>query len=207
MAEQFAELFHAEHVGLLELCWVLTLDPAAARDVAQAAFAQLWRAWGGTSSPTGDPATRLYGLAVETARDTPLRSVGPDEGGDHVLVAALGAMDPLERAAAGLHHLFGLAPDRCGQAMGTFPHLAAVKIQRANRLLSDRVGSGGPRPPAGIAERIRAEAQRQLDGVELVDPSRSAAAATSSGPRLPAWVMWPSATVVVALLVLLLVTR
>lgn len=207
MGPQFAELFRVERVGLLELCWVLTLDPVAARDVAQSALAQVWRNWDGTTAPTGDPTTRLYAVAVETARDTPLRSVAPDADGDQALVAALAEMGPLERAAAGLHHLLGLAPDRCAQAMGTFPHLAAVEIQRANRLLSERVGSGGPRPPAGIAARIRTEAQRQLDSVDLVDPSRTVSASTGSGPRVPAWLVWPAASVVVVSLIALLVLR
>lgn len=207
MSAQFAELFKAEHVVLLELCWVLTLDPAASRDVAQSALAQVWRTWGSSTAPAGDPTIRLYAVAIETARDTPLRSVAPDPGGDQALVTALAEMEHAERAATGLHHLFGLAPDRCGQAMGTFPHLAAVKIQRANRLLSDRVGSGGPRPPAGIAERIRTEAQRQLEGMDLVDPSRTVGSPEGSGPSVTAWLMWPAASVVVLALIALLVTR
>ena len=205
-AAEFSPFFEAEQAELLQLCWVLTLDPAAARDVAQVALAQMWRTWGEVSTSSGDPTIRLYALAVETARDTPLRTVTPDARGDQALVAVLTEMTPLERAAAGLHHLFALAPDRCARALGIFPHLAAVEIQRANRQLSDRLGSGGPRPPAGIAGRIRTEARRQLADAELVDPSRMVKGPPGIVPRVPVWMVWPAAGVVLVLIALL-VTR
>lgn len=150
------EAFFAEERGrLFTSLWLITRDRHEAEDVAQDAFVKVWERWERRGAPD-DPTAYLFRTAMNILRNrrrraaVALRHASPQkESADElgaveahdVVVRALGALTPSQRAALVLMDLLDMSSTEAAAALGLRPSTVRVLAARGRSSLSAQIGA------------------------------------------------------------------
>ena len=146
----FDEFFGAHHDALLRMCWAVTLDREAARDIAQEAMCRAYERWDQLSG--SNPAAWCHTVALNLVRSRwrrhrtaqrtvlTLRSSEDMVVSDPDLVAALRSLSGRQREAVVLHHLLDLDVAACAARMEISESSVKVHLQRGRAQLETLLG-------------------------------------------------------------------
>jgi RNA polymerase sigma-70 factor (sigma-E family) len=167
--EAIATLFQAFYPKLVRTGYSLAGDWAVAEELAQEAFARLWRRWRWIRDPETAPAY-LYRTVVNLSNSAIRRRAlerrvasfraeqpaGPDPVADLDLQQAIAALAPRKRACVVLRYLVGLTETQTAQILGVSPGTVKSQTHKALRQLREYLAD-----PAAEAGQIRAEERHQ----------------------------------------------
>ncbi len=152
----FESLFAEERDRLFSSLWLITRDRHEAEDVAQDAFVRVWERWERDGAPD-DPPAYLYRTAMNVLRNrrrrasvalrhAVLRSDQPSDDLDavevhDVVMRALGALTPSQRAALVLMDLLDMPSNEAAKALGVRPSTVRVLAARGRATLSSQIGA------------------------------------------------------------------
>jgi RNA polymerase sigma-70 factor (sigma-E family) len=161
--EAIATLFYACYPQLVATGYGVAGDWAVAEELAQEAFARLWRRWRWLRDPEAAPAY-LHRTVVNLGNSAIRRRVlerrvagmrggqpveaGPETGME--LRLAIGTLSPRKRACVVLRYLVGMTEAQTAQALGITPGTVKSQTHKALRQLRQQLAE-----PA-VAERTRA---------------------------------------------------
>jgi DNA-directed RNA polymerase specialized sigma24 family protein len=149
--QAFAAVFDDEYPRVVRLAYVMLGDEAAARDVAQEAFARLYSHWRRVSDYefigawVRRVAVRLaVAAATQRSREVAHGSL-PDTGSmawvpDVDVHAAVLALPAKQRAAVVLFYFEDRSVDATAAVMGISPSTAKVHLHRARQRLAEMLG-------------------------------------------------------------------
>ncbi len=153
-AATFEALFAEERDRLFTSLWLITRDRHEAEEVAQDAFVRVWERWERRGAPD-DPTAYLFRTAMNIQRNrrrraavvlrhTPSRQESADELGAvearDVVMRALGALTPSQRAALVLMDLLDMTSTEAAAALGVRPSTVRVLAARGRVTLSAQIG-------------------------------------------------------------------
>ena len=151
----FEALFAGERDRLFCSLWLITRDRHEAEEVAQDAFVKVWERWE-RRGPPDDPTAYLFRTAMNIQRNrrrraavalrlTPSRKESVDELGAvearDVVMRALGALTPSQRAALVLVDLLDMTSTEAAAALGVRPSTVRVLAARGRATLSAQIGA------------------------------------------------------------------
>lgn len=154
-AATFESLFAEEGDRLFSSLWLITRDRHEAEDVAQDAFVKVWERWERRGAPD-DPTAYLFRTAMNILRNRRRRAavavrhaVSRSESKNEleaveardVVMRALGALTPSQRAALVLMDLLDLSSDEASRALGVRPSTVRVLAARGRATLSAQIGA------------------------------------------------------------------
>jgi RNA polymerase sigma-70 factor (ECF subfamily) len=131
-ARSFEDFFRAQRDGVYGALWLVTRDRQEAEELAQDAFLRLWERWDRVGH-LDDPEGYLYRTAMNAWRSRRRRAavalrraVRPSRTEDalasveanDVVIRALAALTPKQRAAVVLTDLLDLTSEEAGEALG-----------------------------------------------------------------------------------------
>ncbi|MDW3179853.1 MAG: sigma-70 family RNA polymerase sigma factor [Acidimicrobiia bacterium] len=145
----FDDFFRDQQQRVLQLCWLSTLDRAAAADAAQEAFARAYTRWGTISE--GNPGAWIRTVALNLCRDRwrkesrlSDRALPESSAGDRYqntdLLSALELLSGRQREVIVLRYWMDLKLDDCAKAMNVSTSSARQHLSRAHDRLRDLVG-------------------------------------------------------------------
>ena len=151
----FEALFAKERDRLFTSLWLITRDRHEAEEVAQDAFVKVWERWerrGAPDDPTAYPFRTAMNIqrnrrrrAAVALRHTPSRQESADELGAvearDVVMRALGALTPSQRAALVLMDLLDMTSTEAAAALGVRPSTVRVLAARGRATLSAQIGA------------------------------------------------------------------
>ncbi len=154
-AVTFELLFSQERDRLFGALWLITRDKHEAEDVSQDAFVRVWERWERRGAPE-DPAAYLFRTAMNILRNRRRRAavalrniasskesidqLGAVEARD-VVMRALGALTPAQRAALVLMDLLDMTSMEAADALGVRPSTVRVLAARGRATLSSEIGA------------------------------------------------------------------
>ena len=161
---EFEEFARARTPQLLRSAWLLCGDTHQAEDLVQETLAKVYVRWhrrlaGRIDNPAAYAQTTLVRTFLSARRkrtDLPSAELPEPAAGDHAhlsdlrlqLVAALGALAPLDRAVLVLRYLDDLSvaevADRLGQSQGAIRNRSMRALERLRPLLDVTVLEGQP---------------------------------------------------------------
>ena len=151
----FEVLFSEERDRLFSAIWVITRDRHEAEEIAQDAFVRVLERWDRVGAPD-DPAGYLFRTAMNVLRNRRRRAavalrhaVTRSELRDEleaveardVVIRALGALTPSQRAALVLMDLLNMPSDEAAKALGIRPSTVRVLAARGRATLSEQIGA------------------------------------------------------------------
>ena len=151
----FELLFAEERDRLYSALWLITRDRHEAEDIAQDAFVRVLERWDRLGAPD-DPTAYLFRTAMNVLRNrrrraaVALRHAVPGSESRDVLEAveardvvmrALGALTPRQRAALVLTDLLEMPSDEAAAALGVRPSTVRVLAARGRATLSTEIGA------------------------------------------------------------------
>lgn len=151
----FEALFDEQRDRLFSALWLITRDRHEAEDVAQDAFVRVLERWERDGAPD-DPTAYLFRTAMNVLRNRRRRAsvalrhaVSRSESRDEfeaveardVVVRALGALTPSQRAALVLMDLLDMPSDEAATALGVRPSTVRVLAARGRATLSAQIGA------------------------------------------------------------------
>jgi RNA polymerase sigma-70 factor (ECF subfamily) len=154
-APTFEALFAVERDRLFASLWLITRDRHEAEDVAQDAFVKVWERWERHGAPD-DPTAYLFRTAMNILRNRRRRAAvalrhassqkeSADELGAvearHIVMRALGALTPSQRAALVLVDLLDMSSTEAAGALGVRPSTVRVLAARGRATLSAQIGA------------------------------------------------------------------
>jgi RNA polymerase sigma factor (sigma-70 family) len=144
----FEAFYRERQARLVRACALVTLDPAAAEDVAAEAFARLWARWGAIQDEDhagGYVYKTAMRLCARRARRLHLElpGVGDPPGRDHVgpllvrldVFRALQTLPLRQRQAVVLRDWAGYETDRVAEMLGTHESTVRVHLARGRASL------------------------------------------------------------------------
>ena len=137
----FVEVYRHERTAMVQLAWLLTHDAGTAEDVAQDAFAALFREFDRVEHPAAylrrSVVNGVYMRTRQRAREerrnarvmagSPCSVEGPTGG----LADAMATLSPEQRTAVVLRYWAGLSDREIAAAMGVRPGTARSHLSRA----------------------------------------------------------------------------
>ena len=151
----FEALFAEERDRLFTSLWLITRDRHEAEEVAQDAFVKVWERWERRGAPD-DPTAYLFRAAMNILRNRRRRAavalrhissrkestdeLGAVEARD-VVMRALGALTPSQRAALVLMDLLDMSSAEAAAALGVRPSTVRVLAARGRATLSEQIGA------------------------------------------------------------------
>jgi RNA polymerase sigma-70 factor (sigma-E family) len=161
--EAIATLFYALYPKLVRTGYSLAGDWAVAEELAQEAFARLWRRWRWIRDPEtapaylyrtvvnlGNSAIRRRALERRVASFRAEQPVGPDPVADMDLRRAIAALTPHKRACVVLRYLVGMTELQTAQVLGVSPGTVKSQTHKALRQLREYMAE-----PAAEAGKVR----------------------------------------------------
>jgi RNA polymerase sigma-70 factor, ECF subfamily len=151
----FEALFAEERDRLFASLWLITSDRHEAEEIAQDAFVKVWERWERRGAPD-DPTAYLFRTAMNIQRNRRRRAAvvlrrttSPKESADElgaveardVVMRALGALTPSQRAALVLMDLLDMTSTEAAAALGVRPSTVRVLAARGRAALSARIGA------------------------------------------------------------------
>ena len=151
----FEGLFAQERDRLFSALWLITRDRHEAEEVAQDAFVRVLERWDRDGAPE-DPTAYLFRTAMNVLRNRRRRAavalrhvVSRSESHDElaaveardVIMRALGALTPSQRAALVLVDLLDLPSEEAAKALGIRPSTVRVLAARGRATLSAQIGA------------------------------------------------------------------
>jgi RNA polymerase sigma-70 factor (ECF subfamily) len=151
----FEALFAEERDRLFASLWLITRDRHEAEEVAQDAFVKVWERWERRGAPD-DPTAYLFRTAMNIQRNrrrraavvlrhTTSRKESADELGAvearDVVMRALGALTPSQRAALVLMDLLDMTSTEAAAALGARPSTVRVLAARGRATLTAQIGA------------------------------------------------------------------
>jgi len=153
----FEMLFSQERDRLFSSLWLITRDRHEAEEVSQDAFVKVWERWDRRGAPD-DPTAFLFRTAMNILRNRRRRAavvlrhavpaVASDPGEElgavearDVVMRALGALTPSQRAALVLMDLLDMSSDEAAKALGKRPSTVRVLAARGRATLSEQIGA------------------------------------------------------------------
>jgi RNA polymerase sigma-70 factor, ECF subfamily len=151
----FERLFTQEGDRLFSSLWLMTRDSHEAEEVAQDAFVKVWERWERRGAPD-DPTAYLFRTAMNILRNRRRRAavavrhaVSRADPGDgleavetrDVVMRALGALTPSQRAALVLMDLLDMSSEEAARALGVRPSTVRVLAARGRATLSQQIGA------------------------------------------------------------------
>jgi len=151
----FEALFAEERDRLFASLWLITRNRHEAEEVAQDAFMKVWERWERHGAPE-DPTAYLFRTAMNiqrnrrrraavalrhaSSREEPADQLGAVEARD-VVMRALGALTPSQRAALVLVDLLDMTSTEAGTVLGVRPSTVRVLAARGRATLSAQIGA------------------------------------------------------------------
>ncbi len=151
----FEALFAEERDRLFTSLWLITRDRHEAEEIAQDAFVKVWERWERRGAPN-DPIAYLFRTAMNILRNRRRRAavalrhasfrkestdeLGAVEARD-VVMRALGALTPSQRAALVLMDLLDMSSSEAAAALGVRPSTVRVLAARGRATLSAQIGA------------------------------------------------------------------
>ena len=151
----FEALFAGERTRLFTSLWLVTRDRHEAEEIAQDAFVKVWERWDRRGAPD-DPTAYLFRTAMNIMRNrrrraavalrhAPTRKESADgldavESRD-VVMRALGALTPSQRAALVLMDLLDMSSTEAADALGVRPSTVRVLAARGRATLATQIGA------------------------------------------------------------------
>jgi RNA polymerase sigma-70 factor (ECF subfamily) len=150
----FEEFFASEHRRLFGALCLVTGDRSEAEEIMQDAFLRLWERWDRVAD-VDDPSGYLFrtamnlfrnryrraGLAVKKAINAiPTEDALATVEDRDVVVRALRALTPDQRAAVVLTNYVGLTSDEAGRVLGMRPSTVRTLATRARAAVRDKAG-------------------------------------------------------------------
>jgi len=154
-APTFEALFAEQRKRLFTSLWLVTRDRHEAEEVAQEAFVKVWERWDRRGAPD-DPAAYLFRTAMNIVRNRRRRAAvalrlgsshreSPDEldavESRDVVMRALGALTPSQRAALVLTDLLDMSSTEAADALGVRPSTVRVLAARGRAILATQIGA------------------------------------------------------------------
>jgi RNA polymerase sigma-70 factor, ECF subfamily len=151
----FEALFAEEQTRLFTSLWLVTRDRHEAEEIAQDAFVKVWERWDRRGAPD-DPTAYLYRTAMNIMRNRRRRAAvalrhassrreSPDEldavESRDVVMRALGALTPSQRAALVLMDLLDMSSTEAADALGVRPSTVRVLAARGRATLATQIGA------------------------------------------------------------------
>ena len=151
----FEALFAGERDRLFTSLWLITRDRHEAEDIAQDAFVKVWERWERRGAPD-DPTAYLFRTAMNILRNRRRRAAvairrasSQRESADElsaveardVVMRALGALTPSQRAALVLMDLLDMSSTEAATALGVRPSTVRVLAARGRATLSAQIGA------------------------------------------------------------------
>ncbi len=154
-APAFEAMFDEQRDRLFASLWLITRDRHEAEDIAQDAFVKVWERWERRGAPD-DPTAYLFRTAMNILRNRRRRAavalrhassrkesadeLGAVEARD-VVMRALGALTPSQRAALVLTDLLDMSSNDAAAALGVRPSTVRVLAARGRATLSAQIGA------------------------------------------------------------------
>ena len=151
---RFEDLVQAEHARLYSALCLITRDRAEAEDVMQEALLRVWERWDRVRD-MADPVGYLYRTAMNLFRKRTRRASlalrrairiapAPDELAEvearEVVVQALGALTPRQRASVVLVDLLDFSSDEAGKVLGIKAPTVRVLVSQGRAALKRNAG-------------------------------------------------------------------
>ena len=151
----FEALFAEERTRLFTSLWLVTRDRHEAEEIAQDAFVKVWERWDRRGAPD-DPTAYLFRTAMNIMRNRRRRAAvalrhasfrreSPDEldavESRDVVMRALGALTPSQRAALVLMDLLDMSSTEAADALGVRPSTVRVLAARGRATLATQIGA------------------------------------------------------------------